>query len=87
MTSRKFHASLTPTFCYILYFQDHTYLGSLELVILSLVLHLSPPNSATCPPVWAPLIPPSLSLAVVFVTLPSPLRETLSSRLNSGKTR
>ena len=68
MTSPKFHASLTPMFCYLFYFRDHTYSASLELVILSLVLHLSPPNSATCPPVWFPLIPPSLPLAVAFVT-------------------
>ena len=85
MTSRKFHALLTPTFCYLFYFKDHTYSASLELVILSLVLRLSPPSSATCPPVWALLIPPSLPLVVAFVTLPSPLRETLSSRLNLGK--
>ena len=42
MTSPKFHASLTPMFCYLFYFRDHTYSASLELVILSLVLRLSP---------------------------------------------
>ena len=67
MTSRKFHASLTPMFCYLFYFRDHTYSASLELVILSLVLDLSPPNSATCPSIWFPFIPPSLPLAVAFV--------------------
>ena len=68
MTSCKFHALLIPTFCYLFYFRDHTYSASLELVILSLVLRLSPPSSATCPPVWAPPIPPSLPFVVAFVT-------------------